>query len=94
MGELQGALGNLRTIVGVVSPVMLGQLYAWGVAAGSPGRFYLVSAAAQAAALTLNLGLRESTAGTGKAAGGREEKELDEAVALPTTTSAVVRSIK
>ena len=28
-GELQGALGNLRTICGMVSPLVLGQIYAW-----------------------------------------------------------------
>jgi hypothetical protein len=44
-GELQAALSSISKLVGIVTPLLWGQLYAYGVAAGIPSLFYYASAA-------------------------------------------------
>jgi hypothetical protein len=45
MGELQGALGNMRTVCGIAAPAVWGRVYALGVARGRPALFYFVAVA-------------------------------------------------
>eukprot|EP01051_Picozoa_sp_SAG22_P005311 SAG22_NODE_311_length_12629_cov_20.911891_6_plen_432_part_00 len=45
-GQLQGCLSNLRTICNILTPMLWGRIYAYGVRKGRPSLFYLVSAAA------------------------------------------------
>ena len=44
-GELQAALQSLSTVIRIVSPIIWGRIYAYGVSAGIPQLFYYVSAA-------------------------------------------------
>ena len=43
-GELQAALSSISKLVGVVTPLLWGQLYAYGVRIGWPSLFYGASA--------------------------------------------------
>ena len=45
-GELQGSLSNLKTICTILTPMMWGRIYAYGVRVGVPSLFYGVSAGA------------------------------------------------
>jgi len=44
-GELQAALSSISKLAGIVTPVLWGQLYAYGVRVGVPSLFYFASAA-------------------------------------------------
>ena len=44
-GELQAALNSISKLVGIITPLLWGQLYAHGVRIGVPSLFYFVSAA-------------------------------------------------
>ena len=43
MGELQSSLANLRVICRIVSPVLWGRIYSYGIGKGMPAFFLLVS---------------------------------------------------
>ena len=43
-GELQAALNSISKLVGVITPLLWGQLYAYGVRIGLPSLFYFASA--------------------------------------------------
>jgi hypothetical protein len=43
-GGLQAALSSISKLVGIVTPLLWGQLYAHGVRVGRPSLFYYVSA--------------------------------------------------
>ena len=45
-GELQAALSSLSTVIRIVTPIIWGRLYSYGVSIGMPQLFYFVSAGA------------------------------------------------
>ena len=45
-GELQGALSNLGTVVRVLTPLIWGWIYTFGLSVGQPSLIYFCSAAA------------------------------------------------
>ena len=45
-GELQAALSSLSTVIRIITPIIWGRLYAYGVSIGMPQLFYFVSAGA------------------------------------------------
>ena len=53
-GQLQGALGGLRGITGMVGPVLFTQIFSFSVASGTlPGATYLLGAALLIASLAV-----------------------------------------
>jgi MFS transporter, DHA1 family, tetracycline resistance protein len=51
-GKLQGALASLRGVTGMIGPVLMTSVFAWGIGADVPGASFLLSAALLVGALT------------------------------------------
>lgn len=74
-GELRGAVNNLGTITQILSPMMWGNMYSWGVKIGKPGSFFFMVATGAVLQL-LAVPLLLSSGSSGESSAGAESQAV------------------